>query len=246
MLVCLVCSQATRKIFLDRILWCLAKLAESTEEPQITVSDEQRTVFNMDTSNFVVAMDNALDMVAPLTMFGDDKDNTGNSLMDLGAMSISRIQAVVHTLIGHALTFANLAQPEDRIPLTTVCQSVLREYVKFEGIASISHHQEDDRSQSQIHATRLENALYQLDGLVNDSLLRLVYGVFVQMKANPLSALAEMVECGQNQEADEQIARFDEMADRLQQIGIFAAAFAPNQQGNLYIFFHIKVYTLHF
>lgn len=234
LMICFI-SQATRQIFLDRIGWCLTKLAESTEEFTVLENDVQTKFFNENTSNFVAAMDIALDQIAPLTMFCDASEKNCRNVSDRKTINIASFREVINTLIGHALSFANLAQPDDRSPLTTVCQSVLREYMAFERIASIdeqsiSHHL-DEQSQCQLNATRLENALYQLDGLVNESLLRLVYSVFVEMSSKPLDVLAELVECKQNEEVDDQIVRFDETADRLQQIGTFAAAFAPDQKG---------------
>lgn len=193
----------------------------------------------MVTSNFVIAIDTALDLISPLTMFGEDPSEDC-----LESAQIATIREIIHSLIGHALSFANLAQPDDQQPLTTICQSILREYMSFERIALIdcgppssSVPYLDNRSQCQMNATRLENSLYQLDGLVNDSLLRLVYGVFVEMNAKPLDVLAELIECDEGhlknqKDIDAQIVRFDEMADRLQLIGDFAAAFAQDQRGN--------------
>lgn len=231
--------QATQKLFLDRISWCFTKLTESTSTiPDIHIKPAPYA----DTSNFVAAMDTALDLIGPLTMFTDDAQQATTIDRCDGVAArrtkdyANHIRAVINALIGHALSFANLAQPDDRRPLSTVCQSLLRECMAFEQRMASSMRSDDD-SQCQLSATRVENALYQLDGLVNDSLLRLVYAVFVEMAAKPLNVLAEMIECDADEaEVDNQIAHFDEVADRLQQIGIFAAAFAPNLSGLLVCF----------
>lgn len=239
--------KATRKVFLDRILWCLTKLDEST----VDLSKGVPFPKSLETSDFVKAMDTAIDLISPFTMFHDEPKEEAfqNNATDPETNTFAQTRQVVNTLIGHALSFVNLAQPYDRGPLTTVCQSVLREFLAFDRSATTTtsslndnrqsdSQQLDDNSQMQLNATRLENALYQLDGLVNDSLLRLVYGVFVEISAKPLDVLGELVECcdQSSQDANDQIVRFDEMADRLQQIGIFAAAFAPNQEGEFYLY----------
>lgn len=219
------------------MVWCFSKISLIIWEHPKAV----KTSPDLETSNFVEAMDTALDLIGPLTMFSDDAPEKSPSSTSGGCKNATKIRKVVNSLIGHALSFANLAQPNDRTPLTTICQSVLKECIEFEGFSSFDSDRSifhlDNQSQFQLSATRLESVLYQLDGLVNDSLLRLVYGVFVEMSMKPLDQLAELVECGQmSQEVDDQIVRFDEMADRLQQIGVFAAAFAADVQGK-----HIQI-----
>lgn len=222
--------QPTRQHFLDRIVWCLAKTAKSISECR---PKGDTRLPKSDQSNFVLAMDQALDMIGPLTMFAEHEQGRNSAAVRAEVMIESaNIRTVINSLIGHALSLANVALHADRKPITSICQLVLRECIAFEGVASLDQSTVADDSQRQLRATGLENSLYHLDGLVNDSLLRLVYATFVEMRKRPLDLLAEMVEC-QAETIDDRIAQFDEMTDRLQQIGVFAAAFAPNQQGQL-------------
>lgn len=84
----------------------------------------------------------------------------------------------------------------------------------------------------QFGATSLESALCNLEKLLNDCLLRLVFNVFVHIEQNPIEKLRKEFMDGQKEQA---IQEFDQLTDRLLQIGIFAAAFAPNNQCKNYL-----------
>lgn len=140
------------------------------------------------------------------------------------------IRRAVNSLIGHALTFANVALPADRRPITTVCQTVLRLCIGFEQSTGLATHDTPNTATTQMCATALESALYQLDGLLNDCLLRLVFAVFGTLERRPVQRLRHLIASAASQDSvDAQIEQFDVMTDRLHQIGIFAAAFASTQ-----------------
>lgn len=154
----------------------------------------------------------------------------------------TNIRAIVDSLIGQALAFANVALAEDIKPLKAVCQKVLKECIDFQQDCSLDRtiRTGDDQSR-RLKAAGLENALYQLDKLVNDCLLRLVFDVFVELNAEPLTKLRSLVVnhkvTGSEAEKlliDAQVNSFDELSDKLQQIGVFAAAFASNQRGEYF------------
>lgn len=140
------------------------------------------------------------------------------------------IRRAVNSVIGHALTFANVALPADRRPITTVCQTVLRLCISFEQSTGLATHDTPNSTTAQMCATALESALYQLDGLLNDCLLRLVFNVFGMLERRPVQRLRHLIASAASQDSvDAQIEQFDVMTDRLHQIGIFAAAFASTQ-----------------
>lgn len=149
------------------------------------------------------------------------------------------IRALVDLLIGQALAFANVALTENTKPLRSVCQKVLKECIDFQQDCSLDQTlpMGDDQSR-RLKAAGLENALYQLDKLVNDCLLRLVFDVFVELNKEPLTKLRSLAVNHKviGLEGDkllfDAVNSFDELSDRLQQIGVFAAAFASNQRGN--------------
>lgn len=103
----------------------------------------------------------------------------------------------------------------------------------------------DDMQSRRLTASALENALYSLDKLINDCLLRLVFTVFDNLKSNPIEQLRALkMKLNETNDAqnkiDIQIEKFDSLADQLQQIGIFAAAFASNHRGKILISFKNK------
>lgn len=152
----------------------------------------------------------------------------------------TNIRVIIDSLIGQALAFANVALPEDLKPLKAVCQKVLKECIDFQQECSLDQTvQIGDEQSRRLRAAALENALYQLDNLVNDCLLRLVLDVFVELNENPLTKLRSLVvkHTVTALEDDKllieaQANSFDELSDKLQQIGVIAAAFASNQRGN--------------
>lgn len=147
-------------------------------------------------------------------------------------LTSQHIRSAINSLIGHALTFANVALAADHQPITTVCQTVLRLCISFEQSTGLATHDAPNTASTQMSATALESSLYQLDGLLNDCLLRLVYVVFGQLDPmqRPMERLRGLIASSASQvSVDAQIEEFDLMTDRLHQIGIFAAAFAGTQ-----------------
>lgn len=86
-----------------------------------------------------------------------------------------------------------------------------------------------------ILAQMLENTLFKLDKMVNDSLLRLVFDLFTKLDENPIGTLRVLSPLG-NDEADqnvidEQIEKFDVVLDQLLQVGSFAVSYASTAKG---------------
>lgn len=114
---------------------------------------------------------------------------------------------------------------------------VLKECISFQKECSLDNSITIDMQNCRLKAAALENALYGLDKLINDCLLRLVFAVFVELQGNPIEHLRILKsELNENENTqniiDKEIENFDTISDKLQQIGIFAAAFAINHRGS--------------
>ncbi|XP_037052544.1 serendipity locus protein alpha-like [Bradysia coprophila] len=205
----------TRQFFLDRIMWCLSHI--KTISDSCTVTD----------TNFVHLMDVALDLLAPLTLFGSES-NTTNIAEHHAEASIEsgKIRSVVDSIIGQVLNFVNVTSDDDKKPLTCMCQKVLRDSIAFEEACSLLKGIPDEQNR-RLKAATLENSLYQLDRWVNDSLLKLVFTVFVEMKADPVQKLKDLCERGSAQdEIDKQTEGIDGIYEKIVQIGTFAMSFS--------------------
>lgn len=138
----------------------------------------------------------------------------------------AKIRSVVDTLIGQVLAFVNVTLEVDKKPLTCMCQKVLRDTIAFEESSSLSKRQPDEQNR-RLRAATLENAFYQLDRWINDSLLKLVFAVFVELKMDPIQQLRKLCDTGSGQdEIDRQVEKIDELFEKIVQIGNFALSFS--------------------
>lgn len=117
---------------------------------------------------------------------------------------------------------------DDKKPLTCMCQKVLRDSIAFEESCSLLEENPDEQNR-RLKATILETAFYQLDKCINDSLLKLVFAVFVELGNDPIQKLRELCESGRSQDhINSQIEKIDELFEKIVQIGNFALSFAWN------------------
>lgn len=172
-------------------------------------------------------MDTALEMLSPLTI-----SDSGFNVSNIAAhnaeimMESSKIRQVIDVIISQALAFTNVTIEEDRKSLTASCQKVLKECIDFENESSLSNPEKKvNVQQRRLKALSLENALYQLETVVNDCLLRLIYRVFSDISRKPLDALRSATD---PDEIDNLTTDFDLITDRLMQIGFFAISYASN------------------
>lgn len=129
-------------------------------------------------------------------------------------------------LIGQVLAFVNVTVDDDKKPLTCMCQKVLRESIEFEKSCSLLKDNPDEQNR-RLRAATLENAFYQLDRWINDSLLKLVFAVFVELKTDPIQKLRKLCDSGSSQqEIDSQVEKIDELFEKIVQIGNFALCFS--------------------
>lgn len=130
-------------------------------------------------------------------------------------------------LIGQVLAFVNVTLENDKKPLTCMCQKVLRESIEFQKSCSLLIAVNPDEQNRRLRAATLENALYQLDRWINDSLLKLVFAVFVELKVDPIQKLRNLCDKGSSQEEiDSQVEKIDELFEKIVQIGNFALSFS--------------------
>lgn len=128
------------------------------------------------------------------------------------------------SLVGQVLAFVNVTLEVDKKPLTCMCQKVLRDCMAFVDSCSLDNPDEQNR---QLKAATLENSFYQLDRLINDSLLKLVFAVFVELKMEPIQKLRDLCDNGSSQDdIDGQVDKIDELFEKIIQIGSFAMSFS--------------------
>lgn len=85
-----------------------------------------------------------------------------------------------------------------------------------------------------LQAQQLLNALYNLDRSMNDSFLRIFFQIFSESTNNPMQYFRAM-ERGSNISQKELIEhfteKFDDILDRLIQIGIFSISYTSSSRG---------------
>lgn len=115
-----------------------------------------------------------------------------------------------------------------------MCQKVLRDTIAFEESCSLLGKNPDEQNR-RLKAATLENTLYQLDRWINDSLLKLVFAVFVELKLDPIQKLRDLCENGSPQdEINNQIEKIDELFEKIVQIGSFALSFSWDYRSGSY------------
>ncbi len=138
----------------------------------------------------------------------------------------AKIRSVVDSLIGQVLAFVNVTLDDDKKPLTCMCQKVLRDSIAFEESCSLLKDNPDEQKR-RLRAATLENSFYQLDRWINDSLLKLVFAVFVELKMDPIQKLIDICQNGSDQdEINRQVENIDALFEKIVQIGSFALSFS--------------------
>lgn len=135
-------------------------------------------------------------------------------------LTSAKIRSLIEGIVSQTIAFSKIAIKEDNTPLTLMCQKVLRECRELEQSCSLA-----DPTNPPIDADRrlkadiLESALYQLENLINDALLRLIFETFKDFNKFSLTNF-----CKQSQDGEQEM--IDTLLDRLMQIGQFARSFA--------------------
>ncbi|XP_037954204.1 serendipity locus protein alpha-like isoform X1 [Teleopsis dalmanni] len=221
---------ASRQLFLDRIYWCLDRLLESMKN---LVSCDTFNYKTIEEQSFIELMDLVFDSLLPYSTY-NESTNYNNAEQNAEAMFDSKkVRSMIDLILSHTLAFANVALKEDKKAISALCQKVLRECISFQDECALTKPvlKINDSNRS-LRATSLENALYQLEGYVNEALLRLVYVCFLDFNKFSIQTLRTEILIRETDDPvlDELIADFDVNVDRMTQIGIFAITFATNSK----------------
>lgn len=181
---------------------------------------------NGTSENFVFLVDLALDSLSTFIAF-DAFNNTNNAENKAELMmESSKVRSIIDQLLSNALSFTNIALDQDKSALTTLCQKVIKECMDFELEFSLSDpSKKHDKNNQKLKAISLENALYMLENLINDCLLRLVFEVFEQLNQNPFMDLRTAKISLSDAEFELKVEEFDFIIDRIIQIGLFGISF---------------------
>lgn len=132
----------------------------------------------------------------------------------------------IEDIFSHAMSIAQLCQPQNFEAISGACQSIMGEY---ENLKSQLCSETPDPSVNNLFMNTLNDALYRLERKVNISVLMLVMEVF----SDSFNALRKLVmTCGSSLTAKKRsksdlnsaIEDFDQLTDKAMQIGIFANA----------------------
>lgn len=89
-------------------------------------------------------------------------------------------------------------------------------------------------SDKRLKAQQLQNMLYSLDRLMNESFLRVFFTTFADFIENPLKSIEIPKNCDRRSRCDildEITDQFDGLLDRFIQIGNFGIAYSSNAKG---------------
>ncbi|XP_050093087.1 serendipity locus protein alpha-like [Anopheles aquasalis] len=209
----------SRQCFLERIIWCLERLK--------TVLESEGPAESVTESNFVTYLDLALNLVCPLTVASEEECSESEYDVKYRAVIVEsgRVRSVLEALISQTFGFCNVLPEEDRKRVMICCQKVLRECGALERAASDGTGSSDKK----LFASVLEAAIYQLETLVNECLLRLVYDSFGDTDRRLLTELQRILASKPSEEdLEEHTKPFDQFVERLMQIGLFAISYADD------------------
>uniref|UniRef100_A0A1A9UVK4 Serendipity locus protein alpha n=1 Tax=Glossina austeni TaxID=7395 RepID=A0A1A9UVK4_GLOAU len=235
-----VAISAARQHFLDRLYWRLEHLWSYITSLSKKY-DEKVANITIEENSFVALMDFILEQIKPFTNYKGDDPKLSTSTETNVSASVERAILVstqvrdrVNIVIGHTLSFANVALEADKKALSALSQTVLRECIAWQTECQLRLKQQNQYNVSncRVKASSLEIALYKLEDFINESLLRLVYRCLLDFEKFSIEKLRILMnQCGPDDPTmDEIVADFDVNLDRTTQIGIFAVCFAPNKQ----------------
>lgn len=206
--------------------WCCSRLLAVVNQKSDALAPEDAE------GNFVESMDLALELIEPLTLY--PSTSTPPESIDFAETSRT-IRATIEKLIRHALAFVCVVTESEKQPLMTLCHRVMQACIEFQEVCCVTEDaSEDDK---RLKAEHVQYTLHNLDKLVNDSLLRLFFIVFAELNQNPVAKLRAMKKSIIEQDAvEQQIDKFDDILDRLIQIGAFAVAYSHNAKGECDLF----------
>ncbi|XP_063695677.1 serendipity locus protein alpha-like [Culicoides brevitarsis] len=207
---------SSRQFFLDEILKSLQNLKEVAENIESKCFPAIEPTLNE-------CIDTVLELLEPLCTF-EEVENVAERNAN-AMISVAKIKPLVESIVSHTLDFSNVCISEDKTPISVMCQKVLKECQALEEECSLSDPKKPPNDANRrLKADILEAAMYQLENLINDALLRLVIDTFKDLKCFSVKNLLE-----DSSEVDPQEI-IDGIIDRLFQIGRFGIMFADEMK----------------
>lgn len=152
---------------------------------------------------------------------------------------------VIELLIGQTLAFLHIACEKDKVALKAYMQLVMKECIALQEmcLGYDSNDQEINASDrdKRLQAQQLQNALYNLDRLMNEAFLRVFYTTFghdmepMLQESSPLVAPYE-------HKIQQFAERFDRLLDHFIQIGLFAAAYTSSPKAKSHLLSYVATF----
>lgn len=126
------------------------------------------------------------------------------------------------------MAFINVVKDDaDRASLKSLCQHVMKECIDFQNACTSEDKSTNTENEKRLRAQQLQNALGNLDKLMNECLLRVFCTIFIDLKNNPIRKLRALQTANrEDDKIQEEIENFDDVLDRVIQIGTFAIAYS--------------------
>lgn len=203
-----------RQFFLDRVHASLLQLKA------LTVQLENGGEGTKEEPFLTECFDAALELLAPFCEFVEAVDNVAQR--NASAMvDCAKIQSLLEFIVAQTLSFANVL--ENQNALMQMCQRVLRESKDLQSECALGDCRAPNEVDRRLKANVLESAIYALENLINDSLLRLLFETFADLKKVSLQSMRNEPDCeGAKQDL------IDATIDRLTHITLFAVNFSSD------------------
>lgn len=150
--------------------------------------------------------------------------------------SSQQIREYIELLLGQVLAFTCVVSKSDKLSLNTLCHRVMRACIEFQEICLYDDVDNDGteytENDKRLKAQQLQNALYSLDRLMNESYLRIFFKSFANFMEIPLKKIQMHKNQRNRRDAmNEMTETFDKLLDELIQIGNFGIAYSANTKG---------------
>ncbi|XP_023289259.1 serendipity locus protein alpha isoform X2 [Orussus abietinus] len=201
-----------KKYICDRMCWCFQKIIEVLDSSNPSQEEEHFEQEN----HFVYRMDLVLDVISGMSSKSQQEQVDECTELWLG----------IEDVFSHAMAIAQVCHPYNFKAITGVCQSIMSEY---ENLKTQLLSEKPDPTMNNLFMNTLNDALYRLERKVNVSVLTLVMEVF----SDPFGALKKLIKCCGNSlsakkrskaDLNNAIEDFDQVTDKMMQIGMFAIA----------------------
>lgn len=213
-----VALTALRQHFIDRLLWCITKLNTS-------LAGIDKLVENEFYNNFLEVLDDALFLIEPYTEYNNGNVSKCDEFYSQAIDASRQLRALVEILLSQVLGYAIVSNETDKRALVAFSGKVLQEAIAFE-MECLK--MQGNENMIQLQATILESAFYQLENCVGETLVRLVYDIFLGFNKFSIENLRRIIDSGiEEEEISKKIVEFNFNVEKTTQVGIFAVAFTP-------------------